>query len=121
MYRKLGGFLLMFLASAVFAAGGPIDGIYSCGVTLGTTTSQVYVTVNGQPDGQSIFAVAAVTPSTNFYGYGIGQVSGSTFSGQTMFLAPFNFSISGNSFAGPIGILSGGSVVNAIASCSKIW
>lgn len=121
MAKQLVVFLLILLPSTTLAAGGPLDGIYSCSIGLGATTSQVYVTVNGQPDGQSIFAVAAVTPSTSFYGYGIGQVSGSTFSGQTMFLAPFTFSISGTSFSGSIGILSSGSIVNATASCSKIW
>lgn len=121
MLNRLVTFLLILLPSTAFAAGGSLDGIYTCSVGLGAIISQAYVTVNGQPDGQSIFAVAAVTPSTSFYGYGIGQISGSTFSGQTMFLAPFNFSISGTSFSGPIGILLNGSIVNANASCSKIW
>ena len=103
------------------AAGGAWDGIYTCGVNVLGSISQVYVTVNGQPDGQAIFAVAAIAPTTSFYGYGIGRITGNVFSGTTSFGAPFSVTSNASGFSGSIGIVIQGLNINASASCTKVW
>ena len=103
-----------------FAANGPWDGIYNCAL-VGGLSSQTYVTLNGQPTGQTYFAVAAIAPTQGFYGYGQGQITGASFAGTTMFGAPFSFTATPFGFTGTIGVLSGGGIINMSASCSKIW
>ena len=112
----------IYLAGA-HAAGGPLDGIYSCYVGINGYTSQAFVTVNGQPNGSSIFAVAAVTASAQFYGYGIGNATTTIFSGNTMFNLPFSLSVNSTTHAmsGSIGIDVYGHSVTASANCSKIF
>jgi hypothetical protein len=114
--------LTMFGMSCVNAAG-PLDGIYSCNVSLLGTNYPSYVTVNGHPDGGTIYAVAAVSQTQNFYGYGIGQASSTSFVGSTMYGYPFNFTANtiAGTLNGSIGILWGSSVVNATTSCAKLW
>ena len=122
MLKKLLATATLTLASGVtLASGGPWDGIYSCGITVASFTTQAYITINGYPDGRAIFAVAAVTPSTDFYGYGVGSVSGSIFSGTTMFGQPFRVVANPSGFSGTVGIVSGGYVFNAITNCTRIW
>jgi hypothetical protein len=99
-------------------AAGPLDGIYDCVLSTG---GQAYVTVNGYPDGRTLFAVAAVSPSQPFYGYGIGQVTGVTFFGSTMLGAPFSFTASGANLTGNITSYIGGAFVNLNAACVKVW
>lgn len=114
--------LTAFGMSCVYAAG-PLDGIYSCNVSLLGTTYPSYVTLNGHPDGGTIYAVAAVSQTQYFYGYGIGQASTTNFVGSTMYGYPFSFNanINAGTLNGSIGILWGNSVVNATTSCAKLW
>lgn len=121
MFKKLIAGLVVCVCPLISAAGGPVDGIYSCSVNTGVV-SQVYLTINGQPNGTSIFAVAAVSPSTDFYGYGIGTATSSSFSGNTMLGQPFSFSISvAGGISGTIGILFNNVVLRASVSCVKIF
>jgi hypothetical protein len=106
--------------SCAFAAG-PLDGIYSCEVSGASGYSQAYVTVNTNAANYSLFAVAAVQPSQDFFGYGVGVVTDQTFNGNTMFGAPFAFTRTNVGFAGTIGILLGGSIVTAGAYCTRVW
>jgi hypothetical protein len=110
---------LLLLPPLCFAAP-PIDGIYFCNVSesVGQVTN-VYVSVNGQPDGRTIFAVAALQDVMPLYGYGIGQVSGFSFTGTTNFGLPFNMTIDGASITGQIA-LAGSRPVAASVSCAKI-
>jgi hypothetical protein len=106
-----------------YAAGGPLDGIYSCGINLLGNYYQVYETVNGQPDGTSIHAAAAISPYNSFYGYGIGVATSTSFVGNSMVGLPFNFSINPTTHAitGTSGVLVNGQAVNATVSCVKIF
>lgn len=104
-------------------AAGPVDGIYACGVNVFGTTLQSYITINGQPNGTSVFAVIAISSSEPFYGYGIGTATPTSYSGSTMFGHPFNFTVNPSTFAvnGTIGVVWNGNFVNATASCAKIF
>jgi hypothetical protein len=121
--KKLIAALNLLMLSTVASAAGPMDGIYSCGVNIFGANYASYITVNGNAEGGTIFAVAAVSPSQTFYGYGIGSATATSFTGSTMFGAPFSLSYRSatGSMSGTIGILWGGNTVNANASCQKIW
>ena len=108
-------------SASASAAGGTWDGIYSCGYNVLGFVYNIYVTINGQPDGRAIFAVAAVTDNTPFYGYGIGAISGNTFSGNTMLGLPFSATATTFGFTGRIRTVVGSLVVDANGICTKIW
>lgn len=112
--------LLTGMTSAI--AAGPVDGIYSCSVNVLGSFSQSYVTINGHPDGTSIFAVAAVSPSQPFYGYGIGFATSTSFTGSTMFGQPFSLAVgaSGN-ISGTIRIFISGIFADGTVSCFHIF
>ena len=119
--KILAGLVFVMASGTSWSAGGTWDGIYTCDVDAQGARSQAYVTVNGQPDGRAVFAVAAVAPSQTFYGYGIGNVVGSGFRGQTDLGAPFSMSATTSGFTGSIGVYYAGRLVNVAANCIKIW
>lgn len=112
---------LLIAASSAHSAGGAWDGIYTCGVVVAGQTSQVYVTVSGQPDGRAIFAVAAIASETPFYGYGIGAIAGSVFSGTTSFGQPFRVTANAQGFSGAVGVVLFSLPFTATVNCAKIW
>jgi len=115
--------ILVLAAPFTTYASGPIDGIYSCGITYLGTSTQAYIAINGQSSGTSVFTVAALGASTSFYGYGIGNATSTNFSGTTMYGLPFNVAVSqgGQTFSGQIGIPVNGATINATTSCTKIF
>lgn len=113
--------LLLALPTIAVAANGPADGIYSCTASIGSQMAGAYVTVNGQPDGRSIFAVAAISPSQSFYGYGIGSVFGQSFAGTTSHGGHFNLLITPIAMSGTVGIYTTGGFYNAAVNCVKVW
>jgi hypothetical protein len=114
--------LALGVASLPCIAAGPVDGIYSCGVTVLGSVRQAYVTVSGHSDGTSVFTVAAVSPSQDFYGYGIGTATGTQFTGSTMLGQPFNFTVTpGGAISGTIRVPYSGIYTNASAYCAKIF
>jgi hypothetical protein len=121
MMKKFAIALACCLPIIAYAAGGPIDGVYSCALA-GSPASQVFATVNGQPSGDAIFVVSAVSPSQPFYGYGIGHVGGESFNGTTMFGAPFQFHLQQpQGFAGTFDILNGQTILRVAANCVLIF
>ena len=120
---------ILTLATLTFSilsyAAGPLDGIYSCDVSGQGYQEQVYVTVNGQPNGDSIYAIAAVSSYTPIYGYGIGTATATEFSGNTMFGKPFSFKVN------PYGGITGWTYMRddnyynyyfyVMVSCGKIY
>ena len=119
MRKMLAAFAVLMPLSA--AAAGPLDGIYTCSLSIPSGQSQSYVTVNTNAEGATLFAVAALSPSQFFYGYGIGKVNGQTFNGNTMFGAPFALTLTGAGFAGTIGVQISGTLVTAGAYCIRVW
>ena len=121
MKKLITGVLLVCTEFAM--AAGPLDGIYYCDVYLYGYQYPSYVTLSGHADGTTVFTVAAVSPSTTFYGFGIGSATSTSFSGNTSFGRPFSFSANTlfGTMTGSIGVVWGGSAVNATASCGKIW
>lgn len=79
------------------------------------------MTINGQPDGRAIYAVAAIAENNPFYGYGIGQINGSEFTGNTSFGAPFAFRTTSTGLTGSVGLYAGGKLVFATGACFKVW
>ncbi len=116
-------FVVVMFLGFIRSFAGSFDGIYTCSVNVLGSLSQSYVTINSQPTGAAVFAVAAVTPTTNFYGYGIGSTTATTFSGSTMHGQPFNFTLNTATglFTGSIGITSNGASINSTVSCSKVF
>jgi hypothetical protein len=53
---------------------GALDGIYKCSLTL-TKPLDIYVSVNGKSNGQSIFVIADLGNDGLVQGWGIGQIS----------------------------------------------
>ena len=121
MRKQLIAVLFVLLPAMSSAAGGTWDGIYSCGYNLLGRVYNVYVTINGQPDGRAIFAVAAVSDNNPFYGFGVGAVAGSTFTGTTMFGLPFSAQATSTGFTGTIQSLVNNHPVNASGTCVMIW
>lgn len=90
-------------------AAGTLDGIYLCHATIGQTTIDTFLTINGHPDGRHIYAVPAMQPSQYFYGYGIGHVAGNKYTGTTAFNLPFDMTLDGNGgFSGTVGVVIDG-------------
>jgi hypothetical protein len=123
MLKKL-LFSFSFVVFSVKAmAGGPLDGIYSCGLSAAGKNAQVYITINGHPDGTTIYVPAAISPTNDAHGYGMGTATSTSFIGTTMFGLPFNFTINPAT-----GYLTGTAVINAsgtnvtsTVNCLKIW
>jgi hypothetical protein len=119
MLRALAAVLLM-IPTLTYGAG-PIDGIYFCTASWGSNTAPLYMTVNGQPDGRAIYAIAAVQEATFPYGYGVGLLYGNTFSGTNNFGLVFNTTVDGVSITGTIDMNAGAGPVPVNFSCGKIW
>lgn len=118
--KNLARIALIFASSAAFAAG-PIDGIYSCTVTYAGRTNAVFLTINGHDDGRAIWSIPAVAATQSTYGYGIGQISESTFSGTTMDGAPFSMQINGNTLTGKVGEIVSNTLIYVDATCNRFW
>jgi hypothetical protein len=119
MFKKL--IVALALAPGLALASGWADGIYSCNLRAGSDVMPVYVTVNGQPDGRTIFAVAAVQQSMPVHGYGEGIVAGNVFSGVTNYGLPFHIVFGASTLTGTVRLVLDGSPVDAAAACNKIW
>lgn len=120
MKKKLAALLLAAPACA-FSANGPADGIYTCTASMGGRVASAYLTVNGHLDGSTIWAVAAISPSQTFYGYGMGVVSGGAFAGTTSHGGSFALVVTPISMHGTVGIYQAGSFYNASVNCIKVW
>jgi hypothetical protein len=118
--KKLVCIALLAASGSAFASG-LIDGIYDCSVTEFLGTNHAYLTINGHDDGRAIWAIPSVSLLTDLNGYGVGQISGNTFSGSTMTGAPFNFVINGNSLSGHAGVKFGNSVSLSLVTCNRFW
>jgi hypothetical protein len=112
-----------FLVSMQSMAGGPLDGIYSCGISAVGKNVQAYVTINGHPDGTTIYVPAAVSPTNDVHGYGMGTATATSFVGNTMYGLPFNFSVNPATgiLSGTAGINVSGTNVTGTVNCLKIW
>lgn len=121
MKKQLLAVLIGLAPLASQAAGGTWDGIYNCDFRVATSAYNVYITINGQPDGRAIFAIAATTSAMPFFGYGIGAVSGNTFTGSTMLNLPFAVSATSFGFTGTISVRVNNQQLLAAGNCTKVW
>jgi hypothetical protein len=111
---------------------GSIDGIYRCQYDWGGQAKEVYVSVNGKSDGQSIFVIGNV-PENSFAisGWGAGKVlkaaeGGYAFVGKTDNDLPFFLAVDvasdGSATAdGSVGVAIKGETIIAQLSCKSIW
>lgn len=114
----LAGFVLATGSMAASAANGPLDGLYQC--TAASIT--VFATVVGQPNGQSLYAIAALAPTNDLYGFGIGNATPTAFTGTTSFGLPFNLNVGNNgSIGGTMGIVTPNGPVQAPVTCAKLF
>jgi hypothetical protein len=119
--NKIIAALVLALPGFAFA-GGIADGIYNCGMSLPNSGGiQTYVTVNGLPDGRAIWAIPAVFGGQLWSGYGIGAISGSTFSGYTNIGGSFNFTYAPGTFTGTAQMQISTTIYTASMGCTKIW
>jgi hypothetical protein len=116
--RKLLAATLLILTTGTASAA--IDGVYNCSVSTQSLQQSIYVAVNSKGS-QAVYTVIATSSYNPLYGYGIGTISGSSFSGQTMLGHPFAFTFNDTSLSGTANIVINGSVVTGTASCQKIW
>ena len=119
--KKLLALTLLLLSGLASAANGPWDGIYDCNISAGGVVQRSYVTVNGQPNGHSIWALAATSGINTFYGYGIGHVVGDNFSGTTSFHQPFSINADSVGFSGKVGVVVNSRVFVAEVTCTKVY
>lgn len=121
--KKIIATFSLLLASLSTLAAGPLDGIYSCNVYMLGNNYPTYVTLNGHPDGSTVFVPAAVSEITYFNGYGIGVATNTSYSGLTMYGEPFSFTanIFTGALNGTIRAVIGTTRITATASCAKIW
>lgn len=119
--KKLAAAVLVAAPILASAANGPLDGIYVCVARLGNTDHSAFVTVNGYPDGNSIFGVMAIATTQTLLGYGIGQVANTVYTGRTSSGGSFIFNTTSTSMTGTVGILFNGQMVNAPVNCNRFW
>jgi len=114
---------LLLTASFSAYAAGPLDGIYSCAVKLATLSTNIFLTINGQPSGTSVYAVVATSSNSTIHGYGIGTATSTSFSGTTNEGLPFSFSVAPQSqnLNGEAGAFSDCVRITATANCLKIF
>lgn len=95
---------------------------------------QTFLTINGKKDGKSIYLIAAATPTANsIAGFGMGLVSGKTFTGATSDGKKFSFQLGFASsdgdaayetitLTGKAGVKTrAGQLANAELSCKSLW
>lgn len=63
---------------------GALDGIYKCSLAL-STPLDIYVSVNGKSNGQSIFVIADLGNDGLVQGWGIGQISSGNSDGNFLY------------------------------------
>ena len=123
MFKKLLSCLSFCFVATQAMAGGPIDGIYSCGLSALGKNAQVYISVNGRADGSTIYVPAAISPTNEAYGYGLGTATSTSFTGTSMYGLPFNFSVNltVGSMTGTAVVNASGTNVTSTVNCLKIW
>ena len=108
-------------ASSAFA-GNTLDGAFLCSASLpGTAAFSVGMAVVTNSQGATGIAPIALAPTNEIFGYGLGTVGGTTFSGQTNLGQPFSFVINSQtlSFSGTLAL--GGARGFATVSCNKVF
>lgn len=114
----------VLFAQAALASAGQYDGAYYCTSVIPAmrTTMNGYVAVFSHPDGTAVLSLAAPV-ATNIYGFGIGTISGTTFSGVSGITgAPFtvDFTSSGMS-SSTLQWTFGSSSYSSTSTCVKVF
>jgi hypothetical protein len=121
-------------ASDPHTDGGSVDGIYSCDADVSGSKQATFLTLNGKRDGKTVYLISSFSPDRqSVSGFGMGLVSGRTFSGATSDGKKFSFDIGFNnldgdgayegvSLTGFAGLKTAeGKWVNAHLVCKSIW
>ena len=111
-------------ASLSAHAGGPLDGVYSCAVSIpGIGVSTIYQTINTNAQGQTVTAPANVTAGTAVVGYGLGLVTGYTLTGTTDKGQSFVFSLNPVTLTatGIFNLVGANGLLPTTYNCTKIW
>lgn len=87
LLAALAAFCVITTAGA--ATSGPWDGIFEC--TVPGVEGLHYITLNGRPDGVTVFTVAMTSDEQVMWAFGFGQVVGGVYSGKTIHGDPFSF------------------------------
>ncbi len=115
---------LVFLMAAGAAKAATIfDGVYLCSlIIVGVGTTDQYFSVVSNNAGVTVFAPAGIALINDVYGYGIGRVSGNTFSGQTNFGQPFSLfqNATTGGMYGSAGLAIQGRVFNVLMPCERV-
>lgn len=105
-------------------AGGPLDGAFDCRVSYpGSSAFDAGLAVVTNAQGVTGFAPIALSSTNRIWGYGLGTLSGNSYSGITNYGQPFSFSFNPQtlSFSGTGGVIINGVPVPTAVSCSKIF
>lgn len=118
--------ITMLLLSGNSSAAPTFDGVWTCQLQAKGSTSVVqnYISIHSKADGQAIFATLKESVNSDYFGYGLGTINGSTYAGYTKHAMPFSLTL------GTDNILSGAmqgvsSLTNQptdlTAKCIKVW
>ena len=123
--KSVARFLIAMLGMFAVAPGviaGPYDGAWLCSESWqGGGTSFVAAVVTRSSDNLTAYGVVSTTPNQDEWGYGIGRISGSVFSGIDHWGKPFSLTVSGNSASGTGYVGDGSNFLPATLSCTRIW
>ncbi len=115
--------VVIFLAAGAAKASTVFDGIYLCSlIVIGVGTTDQYVTVVSNNAGVTVFAPAGVAQNNDVYGYGIGSVSQTTFTGQTNYGRPFtlNQNQTTGGMYGSADLAIQGRLFNVLMACDRV-
>lgn len=124
IFKKALVLVALLAGSAGAFAGSPLDGAFDCQISVpGTGPSTVSMAVVTNAQGLTGTAPMAMSSSNRFWGYGLGTVNGSTFTGFSNFGQPFTFSMNPQtlSFSGTFGVVFNGVPVPSAVSCVKVF
>ena len=103
-------------------AAGPYDGAWSCTIAVEGHSSQfVVAVVTRSADNTTAWGIIATAPALDAWGYGLGQIAGSVFSGVTNEGGTFSYTLATNSSTGTMQTMNNGAFVTVPVNCNRIW
>lgn len=132
MKIKLTILATLLLSFNTFAAT-TLNGIWSCQLQHKNSSGNIsifqnYFSIHSRTDGQVLFATLKESEavSQNLFGYGLGTISGNTYTGSTKYATPFSLTIGADNnltgaMQGLYTALSSTSILELNTKCIKVW
>lgn len=118
--KKLLFFSLFFAAGGAFSA--PIDGVHQCTATALGKSATLFLMVHSGADGQTVWVPINPANKNLSWGYGVGSLNGSSYTGLDESANAFTLTLSGTSFSGTfINKDSAGNPFTVSVACVRYW